>query len=398
MQKAEWDAACNIWEQIRQENPDNIPAHIQGIQALIRAYRFKEISLLENQLQELADGCFHVQIFLANLANRKGLWQKSVELFEEIARAFPNRRPEVLRSTQYRQSILNTFGILAGNSRLATLTHAQFMRQHVAEKDIGPADKKYVFVSGMPRAGTTALGHLLNISPDVALFTEIHTPYLVYAQDSFALPILENRIKNLPSAAPKGMLEKSKKSAYIGDKRPLLHYVLPQLLTEMSTKSVTVFHILRSVAHIAESYQTRAENPNDNWDPLRGLGNCIHELNVMHRFILDWDAEGQMQAAHRLVYVDYNRVFSEFDYAMALFDRLGIARGETLQRLVSDNQERSSRIAAKVRTIRPTVLKALHAQLDIPAAQAVSNLTGIDILAGLPLNTTQMNGRDKDAF
>jgi hypothetical protein len=391
MQNAEWDAACDLWEQIRQEKPDNIPSHIRGINALIRAYRFEEADRLESQLQEMAEGRFGVQIFLAEMANRRGLWQKSVQLFEETARTFPKRRPEILRSTQYRQSVLNTFGILEGNRRLETLTHAQVMEQDGAAANPGPTDKKYAFVSGMPRAGTTALGNLLNLSSDVAIFTEIHNPYLVYAQDSFTQPILKSRIKNLPAAAPKNMLEKSQEVAIIGDKRPLLHYVLPQIFSEMSAKSVTVFHILRSVAQIAESYQTRAENPNDNWDPLRDLGNCIHELNVMHRFILDWDALGQMHAAHKLIYVDYNRVFSEFDYAMELFDKLGIVICDRLQRYVSHYQARSSLIAAGPRAVRSAVLKALQAQLDIPAAQAVSNLTGIDILAGLPLDATQMD-------
>lgn len=380
MAAQDWDQAATQWEEVRRQRPQHPGAHTEGLEALIRAYRFDEIDQVMDLARSNVGDHFQTRLFLAVLTSRLGLWREAVQAFEDMAEAFPKQRSTVETSTAYRQAVLNTYGIMEGNRRLAPLTHKMFTGWDTAPV---PDETGYVFVSGMPRAGTTALGQMLNMSRDIALFTEIHIPYLTYAPESFDPSLLADRAKRLPGAAPNDMLERGQTAKLLGDKRPLFHYMLPQTFEAMRDRKVTVFHILRSVELVAVSYQRRAENPEDSWDPLRDLGNAIDELNVMHQFILDWEEQGQTAPGHKVVYVDYNRAFSDFDYAMELFSHVEISAPEAMASPIRNFIEHSRGVLGKSRQTPEWIADALHARLDKDSARKVRELTGIDVLQGL---------------
>src|SRR5690606_13906087 len=123
---------------------------------------------------------------------------------------------QIMRKPEYRQSVLNAYGILAGSRRLDVVTHAQQYGSAASPIE----ERAFVFVSGMPRAGTTALGHLLNIRTDIALFTELHNPYLAYAPSSFAPEIIAAKRRNLPTVASEKLQTRAEGAVMIGDKRP----------------------------------------------------------------------------------------------------------------------------------------------------------------------------------
>ena len=102
---------------------------------------------------------------------------------------------------------------------------------------------------------------------------------------------------------------------------------------------MVVFHMLRPVAHVAASYDKRARNPKDEWDPLRNLVNCVHELNVMHNFLLDWHRMAPVDRPHKLIYVNYSKVFSDFEYAMNLFREIGVLETGALRSQASRRKE-----------------------------------------------------------
>src|SRR5690606_22609353 len=53
---------------------------------------------------------------------------------------------------------------------------------------------------------------------------------------------------------------------FIGDKITALHRFFPVFSSpEWDGKDVTVIHVVRNVLDVANSYQTRLENPNDRW-------------------------------------------------------------------------------------------------------------------------------------
>lgn len=383
MRAKDWERACTLWAEVRALRPVHPGAYIEGLESLIRAYRFDEIEPVAEAARKHVGDQFNVQMFLAKLETRQGKWGSSVKSFEQMAASFPRRAAEVLGTTSYRQSVLNHSGIIEGNQTLDLLTHAGFQnREDLDNAEAHP--KEYIFVSGMPRAGTTALGHMLNAVPEVALFTEIHIPYLAYSEACFHPDFLTYRAERLPPAAPGNLIERSKTAKYIGDKRPLMHYMLPQTLEVLKNRNVYVLHILRSVLLVANSYQTRASNPQDEWDPLRGLNNVIDELNVTHQWIVD-QAELSLRPQHVLKFVDYSKMFTDCDYALGILETVGIETDEKIRSKVQGFIEQSSNIIKNQRTIPEDVVETVKARLDLDLAKQVEQITGISILGDLSL-------------
>lgn len=375
MAARDWEAASERWAHVRAQRPSHFRAYASGVEALVRSYRFSEAEALAADIGERFRSRPEAELLLAELAARHGRWTESVERYERVA---TDKAARVRRNPAYRQAVLNAHGILEGSRWLDTVTHADI----AGTANPGPAGREYVFVSGMPRAGTTALGHLLNIRSDIVLFTEMHNPYLPYAPGCFAPGLIATQAKRQPRVAQGESLQRVKDAAFVGDKRPLFHYGLPHTVQAMAGQRMTVLHILRAPLHVAASYNARARNPEDQWDPLRDIGNCIHELNVMHRFILDWHRAGTMEAGHRLVFVDYERAFRDLDYAMGLFEAIGVDDhgSERIRRAVQRFHERSEAVLGRARTVDLDVRAALDAGLDRNAARDVAALTGIDVL------------------
>ena len=386
MAAQDWAAAAERWAQVRAQRPSHLQAHASGVEALIRSHRFSEAEALAAELDARFRGRPRAELFLAELTARHGRWAEAADRYDRVAAGSPDQAAHVMRNPVYRQAVLNAHGILEGSRRLDTVTHADIAGLAApAPEDrdaaAAPEDRDYVFVSGMPRAGTTALGHLLNSRPEIVLFTELHNPYVAYAPQCFTPALVAARKERQPSVAQGNALQALPNAAFVGDKRPLFHYGLPHTAQAMAGRRMTVLHILRSPPHVAASYDARARNPADQWDPLRDLGNCIHELNVMHRFIADWHRAGAMPDGHRLVFVDYERVFRDLEYALGLFETIGVADpgSERLRGSVARFHEKSAAVLSRERPIDPRVRAALEAGLDRDAARDVTALTGIDV-------------------
>ena len=381
--RQDWPEACDRWAAVRDASPEIPLGFRAGMEAAVKAYRFDEVRRLETELETRFPKNFNIAMTLADLSCRRADWATAMARFDAVRAHFPRRfDAEVETTAQYRQAVLNTRGILAGNRELPLLLNGSATPGEVALPD----RQGFVFVSGMPRAGTTALGHLLNISPQVALFTELYWPYRAYVPESFAPDVLAQRLKRVPAAAPAGEQAKAEKAAFVGDKRPLFHFTLPQTLRTLADQRVVVFHILRDCADVVASYQKRADDPADPWDPLRTAENCIHELNITHRFIRDMAAGAEKEVLgpkHELVYVDYDRVFTDPEIALSLFRTLGVDSGPAVQRRIAASQEKSRKVMGRPRVLSPKIRAALEAGIDREAAEAVREITGCDVLAGL---------------
>lgn len=241
MTEARWESAFKLWERIRQKKPDNLRAYISGVEALIRSYRFTEAEALAADMEDRFRNLPKAELFLADLTTRRGRWTEAVECYERIAARSVDLAAQIKRKPEYRQSVLNAYGILEGSRRLDFATH---IPKYVSAAT-STRERTFVFVSGMPRAGTTALGHLLNIRTDIALFTELHNPYLAYAPSSFAPEIIAAKRRRLPTVASEKLEARAEAAAMIGDKRPLFHYGLPHTVQAMKGASLIV-PLLRS--------------------------------------------------------------------------------------------------------------------------------------------------------
>lgn len=380
--------AASLLEEAQGRWPGTLRLLTEQIEMLVLGYRFDDARERAAHLETTLSDQPRAARFLAGFATRLGRWQEAEERFEAIMAKEPQAARGVMNDAYYRQAVFNRHGILAGSRKLAPVTHAEAQSQNAdrgADREAGDpvAPASYVFVSGMPRSGTTALGHLLNLSTEVALFTELHNYYFTYAPSSFSPEMLARKHKVRPTVISAEMIERAGKAAFVGDKRPLFHYALPHTLAAMADRQVTVFHLLRPVLHVAASYHARAANPEDIWEPLRDIGLCIDEMNVMHRFLLGQAAAPQGNPAHRLVFVDYHRVFSDTEYAAGLFTRLGAACGPALRAAIEAFQTKSAAVIARDRSIDPVVIDSIARGLDMEAAREVSVLTGTDILAGI---------------
>jgi hypothetical protein len=135
---------------------------------------------------------------------------------------------------------------------------------------------------------------------------------------------------------------------------------------------------------VAASYDVRARNATGhNWDPLRNVQNCVHELNVMHRFLLDQAATPSLAPGHAMIHVNYDRVFRDTEDAIDLFDRSGIADARALRSSITRFQANAASLLSRSRSFPEHVHAALEDGLDFTAAQNVAELTGVDVLAGL---------------
>lgn len=379
----------------------NPRSYRKGINAALRAHQFDKARALEAELEAHFSENFNAMMILASLACRRANWPTAMARYESIRASFPSRfGRDVEPTTHYRRTILNSMGILAGSKKLPIELNSRSESTNALSDLEG-----FVFVSGMPRAGTTALGQLLAISPKIVLFPELYSPYLAYSPACFTPEGLDARVKekNLRALHPdqsgaigksartkvenaKAKLPTVDRAIFVGDKRPLFQYGLPQTLKMLMDRRVVVFHILRDCAHVAASYQKRANNPDDEWDPLRGLSNCIHEMNVTHRFIRDMEAGGGNEFVgprHELLYVDYARVFLERDEALSLFSRLDIEVDPKMTKQLDALQEKSKQLMASPREINDSLRRALQDSLDFDAAEAVCKITGIDVLASI---------------
>ena len=143
--------------------------------------------------------------------------------------------------------------------------------------------KEFIFVSGIPRSGTTALAKLLNLSPEITIFFELFPAFREYRPSDFSAEQLEEIISELPDderikiygiakkTLTSQLLEKTASSKFVGDKRPLFLNTLPATLEHFSEEKVDILHILRAVDHVILSYYTRASDPQSPWPPSRSF-------------------------------------------------------------------------------------------------------------------------------
>jgi len=370
------EPACRLW-------PGAVTFWGDRIEALVRQYRFDAAEAVAAALEQVQPDNPRALAFLAGFAARNRRWSEAEARFDALRAARPQAAQEVMRNVLYRQAVFNIHGISVGAQRLDPVTHRVAMSlPEPAAEDI-PDPQAHVFVSGMPRSGTTALGQMLGLHPDIVLFVELHNYMYTYAPESFSAPVIARQQRTKPTIGTPDVMARAPRAPFLGDKRPLFHYALPHTLQAMAGRAVHVLHILRPVVQVAASYHARAVNPQDIWDPLRDIHHCIDEMNVMHRYILDLLARPPTDARHRISFVDYSRCFGDIGFATDILAGLGAAVSPSLRAVIIAFQTRSAAVMARPRQTPPAIAAALEQGLDMVSARAVVDATGIDILAGL---------------
>ena len=193
-------------------------------------------------------------------------------------------------------------------------------------------DKSYLFVDGVPRSGTTALGDLLSISEEVELYTELYSfdripAYGKYSfeRSSLQRALFSNRFD--PIAASKDhdtFLRKHDRARFIGDKRPWFHFCLEAAFDNLAPCGFTSIFIWRDIRMLIRSSIIRAKDINDfTWN--RDWGGRLMALmcNATARRLLFIKRE-RPDIYSRILFVQYENIFSELSAALVLFEQVGI--------------------------------------------------------------------------
>ncbi|WAL58597.1 sulfotransferase [Thermocoleostomius sinensis] len=140
-------------------------------------------------------------------------------------------------------------------------------------------NKRYLFICGCPRSGTTAITALLNTHPTIAIGMErykyrIHRNIktidasLFEAENFFNFCPQETNI--LPSQGNWTRLYQQMETKFmtqsdllVGDKNPFYFNVYEQM--EAAMKKTKWIFMLRNIEQVAASYNVRAANPQDSW-------------------------------------------------------------------------------------------------------------------------------------
>jgi hypothetical protein len=134
----------------------------------------------------------------------------------------------------------------------------------------------YLFLSGAPRSGTSALTELLSSHPDIAIGMERFK--FAYAKKSvnrnvfikknfFDFKDTETNINDKNGKYVdyySNLLEKYSGCSIVGDKYPQLYKFWPSLLKEFGSEGKFIF-IIRDINDVASSFNVRASNPKDKW-------------------------------------------------------------------------------------------------------------------------------------
>lgn len=184
-------------------------------------------------------------------------------------------------------------------------------------------DQRCLFVSGVPRSGTTALGRLLGQHEDVAMYIELYPPtygYVPEMLDHRAVRMLADRNILRLGKMHDAVLAKSVHSRFVGDKRP--GFMVSAELTFMNfiPDNIRVVHIVRNIDEVAVSYQRRYDA--GTW--ARNFEVAIQDANLSNRLAARLLAT---EFGRSMIVLDYHQFWRAAGNIRWLFAKLDLPSG-----------------------------------------------------------------------
>ena len=216
-----------------------------------------------------------------------------------------------------------------------------------------PGERRFLFIAGCPRSGTTALGDLLNVHDRVAIGKErfknllnapnLDPPYgtaYYTAERFFDLRETDTNIRD--DKLYQRLAAKYANCLYVGDKVPR-YYARLNILSERFP-SARFLVITRKIEEVAQSWEARAKNPSDHWPEANGALKAVEHWNEANRKTLAW----MRRLGDQLRVVHYERLFSgNRESLLAILDWLGLEMtkklDEAFTRFTADWNTRASR-------------------------------------------------------
>lgn len=198
--------------------------------------------------------------------------------------------------------------------------------------------QRALFVAGQGRGGTTALGELLNISAQIALYHELYPPDRLegYQPADLSPEAVEARLKTVGdqcgssrlfgrTAANSAILSKAATARYVGDKRPYFQFCAEATYDNFQPGAVITVVIDRALEDVCRSAHRRAINPEDQAWPLEhGIDWAIGLYNASCRQMAHLKLH-RPEIFKTFLFVRYEKVLGDVAHAQQLFHSLGIA-------------------------------------------------------------------------
>ena len=188
--------------------------------------------------------------------------------------------------------------------------------------------KNLLFVAGLGRSGTTALGQLLNISAAIELYTELYDPSRLngYQPEDFQLPRLRAALASHRQPGDAELFAaKHEGSRWIGDKRPNLQFCLESSYDNLVPEhGLCTIYIQRDLRAVLRSSHRRSENLEDlSWSREHGLEHTVLLHNASCRQLIDLHRR-RPEVFASIQFVTYAEVFSDPACSQRLFRQLGV--------------------------------------------------------------------------
>mgnify|MGYP001107432316 CR=1 FL=1 len=193
--------------------------------------------------------------------------------------------------------------------------------------------KRFLFVAGCARSGTSAFAQLLSGSKDIVIGMErfghlenksnfLLTPEYFFKERFFHVETGDTFYDDFDEyhAYDTAMRSKFDSCIYIGDKRPDLYECYDEVFE--SFPHAIIYFIYRDVREVASSYQGRVMG-RENWPATKNFKAAVTEWN--RSLFLTREA---IKKGYNIKCVDYNSVFVNPKNINLIFESLGLNYGE----------------------------------------------------------------------
>jgi tetratricopeptide (TPR) repeat protein len=271
----------------------------------------------------------------------------------------------------------------------STIQSAVPIIAHNHDEDSFDIDKSFIFVAGLGRSGTSALGKLLNISSEIEMYTELYDAMRVngYSPKDFSPSRLKIVLPKHPH--PQQILQfeqKNNNSLWIGDKRPHFQFCLERTYDNISINhQMRTIFINRDLPSVLRSSHARSENLLDTcWSLEHGIEHTILVYNASCRQAIDL-SKRRPDIFESIMFVDYRKTFSDIGYCNNIFKKIGVKLSDSEAEFVNSFVNSSSELATRKAVdddLSDSIEKAIDKYLDREAHRLFGEVSGLALAGG----------------
>ena len=225
-------------------------------------------------------------------------------------------------------------------------------------------EKKYLFVCGSPRSGTTAMWNFLANDNRIKMGVERYgnlffrkplTTELFEYERFFDLQEGDTFYNELNSFSPyyKKIIDNYEGAEYYGDKIPLLYKYLDRLNEAIPNSKVII--MIRNIIDVSASYEARANNDNDeSWSRNKRTASAIEDWRDSLKVVR------QNLNNPNVIPIIYEDFYSDINEAKKLFTKIELSFTEKNEKAYMATHKRARELDVfRSRNLDASAVKAL---------------------------------------